>query len=104
MIEFLLLIPITVLLLNIEENFDRLRLLPKRLWDIKTMPDFSSAVTNGTNSISRGRVYWTNKNKVTCRKHGAMLCVSESRQMWRCPACNEGAYMPFPKLRSWYII
>lgn len=25
-----------------------------------------------------------------CEKHGVMLCVNESRTLWRCPTCNIG--------------
>jgi len=32
----------------------------------------------------------SHKNKPTCRTHEAMLCVSENREVWRCPACNVG--------------
>ena len=73
--------------------------MKKRLFDIKDMPNFNPVATNGIDSVSKRRVFWTKKNLVTCRKHGAMLCVSESRTIWRCPTCNEGAYMPDPDYR-----
>ena len=63
-----------------------------RIEDLATaMPD--SAVTNGGHSVSQGQVFWTDENKVTCRDHRAMLCVSEDRHVWRCPTCNAGAYL-----------
>ena len=52
-----------------------------------------SSVTNGANSVSEGLVYWHPTNKVSCREHGAMLCVSEDRRIWRCIACNVGGYL-----------
>lgn len=55
---------------------------------------------NGMTSVSEGKVIWTEENKVTCVEHGAMLCVSEDRRLWRCPACNEGAYLVNPKGES----
>ena len=64
------------------------------LVDIKEMPNFNAtAVQNGTDSVSKKKVYWTVKNKVTCKEHGAMLCVSEDRRIWRCPTCHEGGYI-----------
>ena len=52
-----------------------------------------SSVTNGANSVSEGLVYWHPTNKVSCHEHGAMLCVSEDRHIWRCIACNVGGYL-----------
>ena len=66
--------------------------MPK-LIDIKEMPDYNSKVKNGIDSVSTGKVFWTDKNKVTCHKHGAMLCVVQDRTIWRCPTCNEGGYV-----------
>lgn len=60
------------------------------------MPGYNPVVKNGAESVSLGKVIWTEKNKVTCMVHGAMLCVTEDRRIWRCPACNEGAYVPNP--------
>jgi hypothetical protein len=53
------------------------------------LPD--SPVGNGARSVSEGKVYWDPTNKVSCREHRAMLCVSKDRTIWRCPACNVGA-------------
>ncbi len=63
------------------------------LKDLKEMPGFNTTVPNGIDSVSKGLVFWTDNNKVTCHKHGAMLCVSEDRKIWRCPACNVGGYL-----------
>jgi hypothetical protein len=51
--------------------------------------------THGLNSISKGLVTWHN-DTVWCRQHGAMLCVSEDRELWRCPTCREAAWRPYP--------
>ena len=64
-----------------------------KLHDIKDIPNFNPNVKNGLDSVSSGLVYWTDNNLVTCHRHGAMLCVNESRTIWRCPACNVGAYV-----------
>jgi hypothetical protein len=64
-----------------------------KIVDIKNMPNFNPVVKNGIESVSQGKVIWIDKNLVTCVKHGAMLCVTEDRRIWRCPTCNEGAYI-----------
>jgi hypothetical protein len=61
--------------------------------DIKQMPGFNPTVQNGIESVSKAKVIWTDTNLVTCLEHGAMLCISENRRLWRCPTCNEGAYV-----------
>jgi len=61
--------------------------------DMDQMPDFNTKVKNGTKSVSGGKITWTKENKVTCVDHGACLCVSEDRSIWRCATCNEGAYV-----------
>lgn len=66
------------------------------LRDIKDMPNYNPAVPNGSDSVSTGRVYWTEHNLVTCAIHGAMLAVNPTRTIWRCPACHEGAYVAWP--------
>ncbi|KKL24325.1 hypothetical protein LCGC14_2416460 [marine sediment metagenome] len=63
------------------------------LRDIKEMPNFNPSVKNGVDSVSAGKVYWDDRNLVTCALHGAMLCVNPSRTIWRCPACHEGAFV-----------
>lgn len=67
------------------------------LHDIKDMPNFNPTVPNGMDSVSTGKVYWTEKNLVTCARHGAMLCVNPDRTIWRCPTCHEGAYVEWDK-------
>lgn len=73
------------------------------LTDIKNMPDFNSSVPNGTDSVSKGLVFYgRNPDQgglatVSCTRHGAILCVAvhpNGAKIWRCPACNEGAYEP----------
>ncbi len=66
--------------------------MPKII-DIASMPNFNPAVKNGQRSVSEGKIIWTEKNLVTCIKHGACLCVNQQRTIWRCPACNEGAFV-----------
>jgi len=66
---------------------------PKRIMDIAKMPSFNPKVQNGVHSVSEKKVFWTDNNYVTCREHGACLCVSKDRKIWRCPTCNEGAYV-----------
>ena len=69
--------------------------------DIKDMPGFNPEVKNGTDSVSTGQVFYGKNNwmpdwalpTVCCKDHGAMLCVSEDRKLYRCPACNAGAYV-----------
>lgn len=58
------------------------------------MPEFNSKAGNhGISSVTNGKVYWTNENKVTCHRHGAMNKMSPDG-IWRCIMCNEGAYLP----------
>ena len=64
-----------------------------KLIDIKDMPRFNPSVTNGLSSVSEGKIFWTSNNFVTCKVHGACLCLNMDRSIWRCPACNEGAYV-----------
>ncbi len=66
--------------------------------DIAEMPGFNPKVANGSRSISEGKVFWT--DTVWCATHGACLCVSENRAIWRCPACNEGAYVRWHEANS----
>lgn len=74
-----------------------------RLLDIAEMPGFDPKVPNGTTSITDGRIFWGRNegqgglDTVSCVEHGAVLCVAELREggkLWRCPACNEGAFAP----------
>ncbi len=71
-----------------------------KLKDIKDMPNFKQSVTNGLDSVSSGKVFFTKENLVTCLTHGAMLCVSENRRIWRCPTCNEGAYVKYIRTKK----
>lgn len=57
------------------------------------MPGYNPKVWNGVTSVSQGLVKWTYKNKATCLNHGAMLCVSLDRRLWRCPECHAGCYV-----------
>ena len=66
---------------------------PMKLLDIACMPNLNPKVTDGLYSVSEGKIYWTDENYVTCREHGACLCVNKDRSIWRCPACHEGAYV-----------
>lgn len=74
-----------------------MRNILNNITDIKNMPNFNSKVTNGVDSVSKNKVYtnwgkWADTVYVKCRKHGAMLCVSQDRRIYRCSTCNEGAY------------
>lgn len=63
------------------------------LCDLRDMSGFNSkAGDHGTKSVSEGKVFWTDKNKVTCYIHRAMNKVSHDG-IWRCIMCNEGAYL-----------
>ncbi len=74
------------------------------LHDIRTMPGFNPKVPNGADSVSRGIIYFGTPRHgpdglvtVCCVNHGATLCVAKLREggmIWRCPACNEGAFVP----------
>ena len=65
-----------------------------KIYDLKEMPNINSkSGAHGLDSVSTGKVFWTNKNKVTCHKHGAMNKMSPNG-IWRCIMCNEGAYAP----------
>ncbi len=78
------------------------------LVDIAAMPDFrADALTTADSleqarSVTRGRVYHGfpasggGLPTVCCVEHGAMLCVAinAAGKLWRCPACNEGAFAP----------
>jgi hypothetical protein len=64
-----------------------------KLIDIKDMPKFNPIVKNGLTSVSTGKIFWTENNKVTCKEHGACLCLNKDRNLYRCPTCNEGAYV-----------
>ena len=68
------------------------------LIDIVDMPNYnpvSNTTGRGERDVSSGQVFWTEKNKVTCRDHKAMLCVNEDRTIWRCPGlgCYAGAFV-----------
>jgi hypothetical protein len=82
---------------------------PRVIVDIAEMPGFNiNALTTDeareqTRSVTRDRAYCGvphpyhgGLSTVCCREHGAMLCVAknESGRIWRCPACNEGAFEP----------
>ena len=75
------------------------------LRDIRSMPGFNPQVPNGADSVSSGLVYFGQPKHETselslptvcCVEHGAMLCVAkhEAGVLWRCPTCNEGAFVP----------
>ena len=85
----------------------------KQLIDIKDMPGFDPTVTNGLDNVSKGEIYFGicrvrqyngfrefTEQTVVCDEHGAMLCVGINKskddnmieKIWRCPACNRGAY------------
>jgi hypothetical protein len=57
------------------------------------MPEFNPIVKNGLTSVSEGKIFWTDNNLVTCKEHGACLCLNKDRSIWRCQTCNEGAYV-----------
>ncbi len=84
--------------LKLEENLDVSagpEFLPQRtIFDLSKMPNYNKTVINGVNSVTEGKIFWTDHNKVTCKIHGACLCVSPDRTIWRCATCNEGAYYP----------
>lgn len=68
------------------------------LIDIRDMPNYNpkaNTLDREERDVSNGQVFWTDRNKVTCRDHGAMLCVSANRDLWRCLAlgCHAGAYV-----------
>lgn len=56
-----------------------------KLIDIQDMPEFNPLVKNGLTSVSEGKISWTENNLVTCREHGACLCLNKDRTIWRCP-------------------
>lgn len=74
------------------------------LKDIADMPNFNSNVSNGTKSVSEGKVFfgkldWMYEQSVycvCCINHGACLCVSilndSKGRLYRCEVCNEGVY------------
>ncbi|MEK6830110.1 MAG: hypothetical protein AABY15_08400 [Nanoarchaeota archaeon] len=79
----------------------------RQLVNIKDMPGFDPSVTNGLDNVSKGEVYFGicrvkqyngfrefSQPTIVCDDHGAMLCVgiNEYGKIWRCPACNRGAY------------
>ena len=66
---------------------------PKRLIDLADMPSASPDVTNNSRDVTSGDIFWTDDNLVTCKEHGACLCVNIDRSIWRCPACNKGAFV-----------
>jgi hypothetical protein len=78
-----------------EETYEVIELQeePIRIIDIADMPHFNPVVKNGIHSVSKRKIFWTSNNYVTCKEHGARLCVSKDRRIWRCPTCNEGAYV-----------
>ena len=64
----------------------------KKVYDLKDMPGFNSkAGSHGIESVSEGKVFWTDKNKVTCYKHVTMNKMSPDG-IWRCIMCNVGGY------------
>ena len=65
-----------------------------KLLDIADMPNCSLEVKDGLHSVTEGRIFWTENNKVTCLEHGACNCVNKERTIWRCLTCHEGAYVP----------
>jgi len=64
-----------------------------KIMDIKDMPRFNPIVKNGIDSVSTGKIFWTDENYVTCREHWACLAVSRDCRIWRCSVCHEGAYV-----------
>jgi len=62
-----------------------------KIIDLKDMPNASSKVENGMDSVSKDKVFIDN-GVVSCKVHGAMLRVSKDG-IYRCPACNEGCYL-----------
>lgn len=65
-----------------------------KIFDLREMPNLNSAAgAHGLSSVSSGKVFWTENNKVTCASHGAMNKMSPDG-IWRCIMCNEGAYLP----------
>lgn len=79
---------------------------PSTLIDIADMPGFDpaaltdDAALDRVRSVSRGVIYFglppsgQGLETVCCVIHGATLCVgrNEHGTIWRCPACNEGAF------------
>jgi len=63
--------------------------------DLRNMPGFNQEVTNGTDSVSAGKIYVKIQDNgiITpyCMDHGAINKVSATG-IWRCLACNEGCY------------
>lgn len=79
--------------LKISQTRGSSHLKPKKLLDIKEMPNFNLTVKDGMSSVSEGKIFWTDDNYVTCKEHGACLAVNNDRTIWRCPTCHEGAYV-----------
>lgn len=79
--------------------------MKKKIIDIKDMPNFNDEVKNGLDNVSKKEVFfgkndWMPKfavKTVCCLKHGAMNVVAktEKGQIWRCIACNRGAFEIF---------
>lgn len=64
------------------------------LLDLADMPSWNPrAGAHGLHSVSEDKVFWDGPNKVACRQHGAMLAVNPDCTIWRCIACNEGAFL-----------
>ncbi len=70
--------------------------------DIKDMPGYNPAVTDGVDSVSRGFVFLRQSEYCAndtlyphCKIHGAMLRVSKDG-IWRCGefGCHSGCYYP----------
>ena len=69
-----------------------------KLYDLATISD----VPNGAHSVSEGKVIygWLGwmcaevVDTVCCVEHGAMLnvAITATGKIWRCPACNVGAF------------
>ena len=73
-----------------------------KLLNLRDMPDFNPAASNGTDSITTGKIFFGRKEgqggleTVSCMRHGAVLCVASypTGRIWRCRSCNKGALEP----------
>jgi hypothetical protein len=73
------------------------------LIDVADMPGWKPSTTSGGEySVSEGRVRFERRLVWTpcCEEHGAMLCVSSNRALWRCIACGAGAYIGASRRRT----
>ncbi len=67
-----------------------------KLIDLEDMPGYNAVTDNNRATqryVSKGEVYWSDKNKVCCIEHRAMLAVNPDCTIWRCIACGRGAYL-----------